>query len=571
MRQEKSPTTPPKNPSRLHRPAVHFLQPPDQWGNIQQYIRSSRPQSVQSHHARYMNNLKLFVKDGTEEEQNVAKVLMRDVTEDDMLRASLAVDRSTKEDIIQAGSNRFTDKAVAAVEASLGSIADRFQSDVIEAARGGTKRRVPRRTTSPTIKGKDVLMEEEQEQPGASDDEDEDSDDTKSSVASDEDHEDSDEDTDTVGEDESEEEKYGERDLDHLLPLNQELGWFAGKKNILAIFFQFKRKNIGNKYSLSKDSIADLATIGEFANSLGLRTFQAVMQTLPKLTKDNELSATLNLILPAPETTFEEATDNIRGMDHRKALVHLINLCLDPMKFYQSPGVQTAVNERQYFVDLVLPCFRQLFWLFGLNMAILETQVLGCARRLNAGRIPLIEKVVIANFADAVVAHNGVQPVLAECGRPNDPNHDKRFSDHYKLARDLKDTWAHCIEDMIVGAKVPPRNVKVFGVQVYQQQVELYCLDFNGCFRLMQLASFAVPRCGAKGFAKEFRRMVVVCHGFAKMVADEVKRWDRAPYWEDEGDCQVAEKVLGYLPNTTPKPRKSPKNKRRREDDDDDE
>lgn len=241
---------------------------------------------------------------------------------------------------------------------------------------------------------------------------------------------------------------------------------------------------------------------------------------------------------------------------------------MDNRKFYRSLGAQTAVNKRQYFVDLMLPCFRQLFSLFGFNMAILETQVLGCARRMNADRVPLVEKVVIANFADAVVTHNGVQPVLVECGRPNGPDHDKRFSDHYKLARDLKDTWAHCTEGMIIGARVPPRNIKVFGIQRYGQQVELYCLDFTGCFRLMQLASFTVPRCGEKSFAEEFKRMVMVCHGFGKMVTDEVKRWDRAPYWEDEGHRQVAEKALGYLPNTTPKPSKSPKSKRRREDDD---
>ncbi|KAF9310233.1 hypothetical protein BG003_008771 [Podila horticola] len=481
----------------LQRPPVHFLQSPDQWGNLQQYIRSSRRQSSQSHHARYMRNLKRFLMYGTDEEQNIAKVLLEEVTKDDMLRASVAVGRCKKDDTIQAGSSRFTDNVVAALEASLVAIADRLQSDANEAARASTTRRIPRHTLLPTNNGK-VVQEQE----------------------------DSDDEANTVEEDESEEE-YDEGDP--LLPLQQELKWYVGKKNVLALFFEFKQEMIGSKYSLTKDSIAYLATIGEFAKSLDLRTFQAVMLTLPKLVKDAELSATLNLILPAPETTLEEATDNIRDMDHRKDW---------------------------------------LFSLFGFNMAILETQVLGCARRMNADRVPLVEKVVIANFADAVVTHNGVQPVLVECGRPNGPDHDKRFSDHYKLARDLKDTWAHCTEGMIIGARVPPRNIKVFGIQRYGQQVELYCLDFTGCFRLMQLASFTVPRCGEKSFAEEFKRMVMVCHGFGKMVTDEVKRWDRAPYWEDEGHRQVAEKALGYLPNTTPKPSKSPKSKRRREDDD---
>lgn len=84
--------------------------------------------------------------------------------------------------------------------------------------------------------------------------------------------------------------------------------------------------------------------------------------------------------MPITETTFEEATKSVRGMDHLNDLVYLIGLCLDPIKFYLSPGEQAAVNERQYFVDLVLLCFRQMFWHFGLKMATLETQVLGCAR-----------------------------------------------------------------------------------------------------------------------------------------------------------------------------------------------
>jgi len=236
-------------------------------------------------------------------------------------------------------------------------------------------------------------------------------------------------------------------------------------------------------------------------------------------------------------------------------------------KFYPSPETPSSTKERQYFVDLVLPCFRQMFWHFELNMSILETAVLGCSRRLNADRVPLVEKVLVANFADAVVAHNGVQPVLAECGPPNVVSRDKRFWDHYKLARDLKDTWAHCIEALIVSGRVPPENMRVFGIQGYRQQVEIYCLDFTGCFRLQQLVSFTVPNCGVS-FAEDFKRMVVVCHGFAKMVSDEIQRWNQAPFWEDEREHQVAEKALSYLPITFPKPPKSLKKKRRHDDDD---
>lgn len=104
-----------------------------------------------------------------------------------------------------------------------------------------------------------------------------------------------------------------------------------GKKDVLALFFQFKRDNTETKYSLGKDTIADLASIGEFSKSLDLRTFQLVMNTLPKITRDIELMATSKEIMPIPETTFEEATKNVRSMDHLKDLVYLVSLCLDPM------------------------------------------------------------------------------------------------------------------------------------------------------------------------------------------------------------------------------------------------
>lgn len=112
-----------------------------------------------------------------------------------MLRASVAVGRCKKDDTIQAGSSRFTDNVVAALEASLVAIADRLQSDangkeleirffrvpirtnillnnscitlilyfghtLTEAARASTTRRIPRHTLLPTNNGK-VVQEQE--------------------------------------------------------------------------------------------------------------------------------------------------------------------------------------------------------------------------------------------------------------------------------------------------------------------------------------------------------------------------------------------------------------------------
>ncbi|KAF9275878.1 hypothetical protein BGZ74_003816, partial [Mortierella antarctica] len=337
---------------------------------------------------------------------------------------------------------------------------------------------------------------------------------------------------------------YEEDDLALLRPLNQELEWYADKYNVLTLFWDLKNKSRNQKYSLSKDTIADLSSTGEFAKRV-------------KCWRGH-----WGMLLPLPTSTFEEAVKNSEGLDYRDDLVRLTTVCIDPMKFYPA-GSQLAAKERQYFVDLVLPCLRQMFWHFGLSMVIRETQVLGCARRLNANRVPLVEKVVSANFADAAVTHNGLQPVLVECGPPNNSNHDKRFSDHYKLIRDLKDTWVYCVEAMIRSNCIPPTNMKVFGVQAFGQEVELYCLDFVGCFRLQQLTSFTVPSRGTTNLAETFKEMVLCCHGFAQMVAEELRCWDGANRWQDEGERRVAEKALDYLPITVPRPAKALKGKHR--------
>ncbi|KAF9368777.1 hypothetical protein CPB97_004272 [Podila verticillata] len=558
MGRKKSPTTPSKAP-KLQRPPPHFRQPLDQWGDLQHYIRISRPQRVESHFSRYISSLKRLIVYGSEEETKVARALVEEVTIEVMRQAFDAVVSSRTESAVKASTSRFTKKAFTAAEKSLSVVSDRFLVEVTEAA--GGNRGIDHFTDLPTSKGKAVWREEETEE----------AEESGTSASSDEIGES--EEYDSVMESDAEEEAENDDDEDTIEDIGDDgdEDYHEGDLDVLALFFQFKRDNTETKYSLGKDTIADLASIGEFSKSLDLRTFQLVMNTLPKITRDIELMATSKEIMPIPETTFEEATKNVRSMDHLKDLVYLVSLCLDPIKFYLSPGEQAAVNERQYFVDLVLPCFRQMFWHFDLKMAILETQVLGCARRLNADRVPLVEKVLVADFADAVVTHNGVQPALAECGPPNESNQDKRYSDHYKLARDLKDTWAHCVDALIRSKKVPPTNLKVFGIQIFNQEVELYCFDFVGCFRLQQLTSFSISRRENNGFAEAFREMVVVCHGFAKMVAEEIKRWEQAPLWDDESDRRMAEKTLGYLPVTFPRPSKSLKRRCRRKGTDEDE
>ncbi|KAF9010351.1 hypothetical protein BGZ52_007560, partial [Haplosporangium bisporale] len=280
MGRKKSPTTPSKA-SKLQRPPPHFRQPLDQWGDLQHYIRISRPQSVESHFSRYISSLKRFIMYGSEEEQKVAHALMEEVTIEVMRQAFDDVVSSRAESDVKASTSRFTKKAFTAVEKSLNVVADRFLLDVTEAAEG--YRGVVHFTELPISKDKAVWRDEETEEAEESGTsassneirEREEYDGVMESGAEEEAENDDDEDTiEEVGD--YGDEDYHEGDLGLLLHLHQELRWHAGKKDVLALFFQFKKDNTGTKYSLSKDTIADLASIGEFAKSLDLCTFQTV-------------------------------------------------------------------------------------------------------------------------------------------------------------------------------------------------------------------------------------------------------------------------------------------------------
>ncbi|KAF9328302.1 hypothetical protein BG006_008485 [Podila minutissima] len=482
-------------------PPAHFTQSPDQWDDLYAFMMSRRTQNATSHFSKFRAVLGNFIAGGSDEQKQTAKTLKATVTLADIAEAVKEVLNSPKASHFKERADRLSKMTIDTVEAPLGATTKYFKDNVTEVNRASiTTGACSNSGKSSTRKGNNFIKDGELEDQILMEDM---VGDFESSVS-----------IESIRDEDEEADENGDEDDNFacLRPLNQKLKWYAGRCNILASFWDFKNEKENQKYSLSKDTIADLSSIGN---------------------------------------TFEDAIRNSKGVDYRVDLIRLITLCLDPMKFYAA-GSQ-SVKERQYFVDLVLPCFRQTFWLFGLSMSILETQVQGCARHLNANRIPLVEKVVTANFADATVAHDGLQPVLVECGPPNNSDHDKRFSGHYKLIRDLKDTWVFCTEGLIRSNRIPPTNMKVFGVQAFGQEVELYCLDFVGCFRLQQLTSFIVPSRGATNFAETFKEMVECCYGFAQMVAEEVGRWDRADQWLDESKRRMAENALGCLPITIPR------------------
>ncbi|KAF8981260.1 hypothetical protein BGZ46_003068 [Entomortierella lignicola] len=224
------------------------------------------------------------------------------------------------------------------------------------------------------------------------------------------------------------------------------------------------------------------------------------------------------------------------------------------------------MNERQFFSEIALPSFRQAFRQVGKDMELFEIKILGSQRRKNINRVPVIEKMTHAHQADAVVSHGGLQVVLFECASPDTKDTDKSFLDHYKLARDLKDTWIYNIETLIKNGREPPKGLSVYGVQVAGNRMELYSLDFKGCFRLQELAVITLPT-RLDSFQMCFSNLVQTSFNFAKHVRNELNLWDSAPALL-QAKKRKAERALRLLPITNTTPIKGKKVKISQDDED---
>jgi hypothetical protein len=195
-----------------------------------------------------------------------------------------------------------------------------------------------------------------------------------------------------------------------------------------------------------------------------------------------------------------------------------------------------------------------------MNLSLFEVKILGCARRKNIDRVPMVDKVNHAHQADGIVWHNNLQVVLFESSPPEEKDADKAFVDHYKLSRDLKDTWVHNVEQLIFSGRQPPQDLTVFGVQIDTRFVRIYALDFVGCFRLQELAAMELP-IQLTTFQPTFRSIVAAAFSLAHMARAEVKRWDLSMTLE-QAQKRRAEVSLRRLPPTNITPTKAKKIKR---------
>ncbi|KAI7828140.1 hypothetical protein BC939DRAFT_69122 [Gamsiella multidivaricata] len=179
--------------------------------------------------------------------------------------------------------------------------------------------------------------------------------------------------------------------------------------------------------------------------------------------------------------------------------------------------LQASPNEQQYFDDLVVPAFEGAFALSNFAVRRFEVPVYGSSGRRNAGKDLLFERQAQGHQADAVVeTAEALQLVIVKCSKMSENTSDKEARDHYKPARNLKDTWTRILKETVKDCK-QPRPFAIFSLQVYESDMTFLAMDFRGCYRLYELATVRIPN-SCTSIKKYLGLMLKTCVSFAGLV-----------------------------------------------------
>ncbi|KFH72992.1 hypothetical protein MVEG_00217 [Podila verticillata NRRL 6337] len=545
----------------------HFQQPEEDWGDLDQYIQSRPIANSRTHFSQLKSYLDQIIADGNDSQRRVATDMKNSTT---FRKVQEAIETARAERMRKSVPDTVKTKFIDQTYTEVGETLALVRRDILGATNDvATKKQKIGRHQCIDEDELEVdenvvdlhLLNDHEEQEQYEQDGDKDDRYLDEQI---EDNENIEE--DDHGSDADVEEPASipctPKQLEEFEPLGQSLGWHVAGINLLQQLVVAQHDRAYTEYSLTRDAIADVSPKGDFVPFLE-GAYKGVMEAIPKLAESERLAEVLDRIAPTNELRFRQVLANSKVLERGplqdyvcKVLGHLENV-------FPVDNSPLDMNERHFFETFVVPTFQNAFTMRELYMQLFEVQIIGCSKRLNRGREPMLDKVTTAHFADAVVAWHGMQPVLMEAASPIDRDQDKPHWDHHKLGRDLKDTWRTCMERLAQNRKQPPKDLKVFGVQAYEDRVDAYCLDFVGCFRLQLVASFVVPA-NRSDFSHTFRNAVQMSFDFVQLVADEIQRWRFATALKTPS-YQIT-KALESLPSTTHAPAKTAKSKRRRDD-----
>ncbi|KAG0221744.1 hypothetical protein BGW42_007330 [Actinomortierella wolfii] len=321
----------------------------------------------------------------------------------------------------------------------------------------------------------------------------------------------------------------GYTELAHFQILNQQINWSYGAIDVLDLFDQFVNNQGSNNYSLANDRIADLTLSGEFAAVLRDSEFEAALAETLEIVDEPDIERVLNPVLSDTNTSLDDMIKVIRLMDHSDDLVYYMSSVFRGLeRFVRCQRLPVVPNERQAFTDLVLPALDGGMAMVNLAVRRFEVAVYGSITRQNHGRNPFTERHAQGHQADAIVeTAEGYQLVVIESAKLTGATEEKIAQDHYKLARDMKDTWTEVVRRVVSVNKQPPSHLTVFGVQAFDTELVFLAMDFKGCFRLYDLATIQIPN-SLSTIKRDMGRFLSTCIGFSKLVACEYQKFNNS-------------------------------------------
>ncbi|ORZ07749.1 hypothetical protein BCR41DRAFT_388817 [Lobosporangium transversale] len=344
------------------------------------------------------------------------------------------------------------------------------------------------------------------------------------------------------------------RSLVHFEVLNQATSWVCEGTDIVAIFREFRTKNL-QPFSLVRDGIADLTPGSTFLEGLapGASSAARRVATTPDIyTKWPTLQEIMKRVFVS--SSYDDVSKAIKKENMEDPIAAYMFAVIMSYNHYfkfhsMIPG---DLNEREGFTDLTWGFIRGALTLTGIESRHLEVQTTGVQERKNVDKDPLSDILEPGQYSDGLAFSGDNQIYLAETSLVRNPKAEKRRQDEFKLARGMRDSWVSQIRS-ICRESTPPRNFSVFGSATYKDETRLWQMDFQGVFRLRQFDSFLIPL-EKKEFGRRMEMAVCVCLQLAARIEMEIEsRANTIPASYDQRNLLSNALQKIFTTSTTPK------------------
>ncbi|KAG9060709.1 hypothetical protein KI688_009820 [Linnemannia hyalina] len=319
--------------------------------------------------------------------------------------------------------------------------------------------------------------------------------------------------------------------LEQFVALNQEVKWIVEEEDLVRKFREFRAQNLQD-FSLARDGIADMTINSKFRRSLAPNVGRAASRVDP----------VSNLHEHWP--TLTDVLERIFANSHYDSVNDAIA--------EESMGDPVA----RYIMSII---HSGAMTMTGLETQYLEVLITGVQERKNWARNDLIDTKQIGQFADGVTIWEGCQLCLSEASTIHNGKAEKLRQDEFKLARAMRDSWVSQVKGTSKHS-IPWRGIAVYGSSTFNDETNLWRLDFRGVFRLLHFDTFFIPL--KKGeFGKKTKEAILRSLTLAMRIKAEVSAREEEAKPVDHEIREMLQEIVNSIEPTTTTPTKNYKKK----------